>query len=161
MYKRQINYKGFSILKVSNPWPEANKIYTYILKEKNGIVPDSLKNNHTINVPIKNIVVTSTTHIPSLEMLGEENSLIGFPNLNYISSQKVRTLIDDKKIKELGTNQSLNTEVLIDLQPEVIIGYGLDNSNPTLDNLEKNGLKVLLNGDWNEQTPLGLSLIHI
>lgn len=150
-----INYKGFSILKVSNPWPEANKIYTYILKEKNGIVPDSLKNNLTINVPIKNIVVTSTTHIPSLEMLGEENSLIGFPNLNYISSQKVRALIDAKKVKELGTNQSLNTEVLIDLQPEVIIGYGLDNSNPTLDNLEKNGLKVLLNGDWNEQTPLG------
>lgn len=150
-----INYKGFSILKVSNPWPEANKIYTYILKEKNGIVPDSLKKNLTINVPIKNIVVTSTTHIPSLEMLGEENSLIGFPNLNYISSQKVRALIDAKKVKELGTNQSLNTEVLIDLQPEVIIGYGLDNSNPTLDNLEKNGLKVLLNGDWNEQTPLG------
>lgn len=150
-----INYKGFSIVKVSNPWPEANKIYTYILKEKNGIVPDSLKNNLTINVPIKNIVVTSTTHIPSLEMLGEENSLIGFPNLKYISSQKVRALIDAKKVKELGTNQSLNTEVLIDLQPEVIIGYGLDNSNPTLDNLEKNGLKVLLNGDWNEQTPLG------
>ncbi|WP_298306566.1 ABC transporter substrate-binding protein [Flavobacterium sp.] len=150
-----INYEGFSIVKVSNPWPEANKIYTYILKEKNGIVPDSLKNNLTINVPIKNIVVTSTTHIPSLEMLGEENSLIGFPNLKYISSQKVRALIDAKKIKELGTNQSLNTEVLIDLQPEVIIGYGLDNSNPTLDNLEKNGLKVLLNGDWNEQTPLG------
>jgi iron complex transport system substrate-binding protein len=150
-----INYDGFSIVKVSNPWPEANKTYTYILKERNGIVPDSLKNNLTINVPIKNIVVTSTTHIPSLEMLGEEKSLLGFPNLNYISSEKVRALIDAKKIKELGTNQSLNTEVLIDLQPEVIIGYGLDNSNPTLDNLEKNGLKVLLNGDWNEQTPLG------
>jgi iron complex transport system substrate-binding protein len=88
-------------------------------------------------------------------MLGVEKTLIGFPNLKYISSQKVRALIDAKKIKELGTNQSLNTEVLIDLQPEVIIGYGLDNSNPTLDNLEKNGLKVLLNGDWNEQTPLG------
>ncbi len=150
-----INYDGFSIVKVSNPWPEANKTYTYILKERNGIVPDSLKNNLTINVPIKNIVVTSTTHIPSLEMLGEEKSLLGFPNLNYISSEKVRALIDAKKIKELGTNQSLNTEVLIDLQPEVIIGYGLDNSNPTLDNFEKNGLKVLLNGDWNEQTPLG------
>jgi iron complex transport system substrate-binding protein len=55
----------------------------------------------------------------------------------------------------LGNNQSLNTEVLIDLQPDVIIGYGLDDNNPTLDNLEKSGLKVMLNGDWNEQTPLG------
>ena len=150
-----VNYDGFSVVKVTNPWPKANKSYSYILKEKNGIIPDSLKNNTTINIPIKNIVVTSTTHIPSLEMLGVENTLVGFPNLNYISSEKVRALIDSKKIKELGSNQTLNTEVIIDLQPEVIIGYGLDNSNPTLDNLEKNGLKVLLNGDWNEQTPLG------
>jgi iron complex transport system substrate-binding protein len=149
------NYEGYSIVIVKNPWPKATKSYKYILKKKNGIVPDSLKNNIVVNVPIQSIVVTSTTHIPSLEMLNKEKTLIGFPNLDYISSEKVRTLIDAKKVKELGTNQSLNTEVLIDLQPNVIIGYGLDNNNPTLDNLEKSGLKVLLNGDWNEQTPLG------
>lgn len=149
------NYDGYSVVTVSNPWPKANKTYTYILKEKKGTVPDSLKNNPIISVPIQKIVVTSTTHIPSLEMLGVEKSLIGFPNLDYISSEKVRTLIDNKKVKELGSNQSLNTEVLIDLQPDVIIGYGIDNNNPTLDNLEKNGLKIVLNGDWNEQSPLG------
>lgn len=150
-----VNYDGYSILTVKNPWPKATKTYRYILKEKNGIVPDSLKKNPIIAVPIKTIVVTSTTHIPSLEMLGEEKSLVAFPNLNYISSEKVRALIDGKKIKEIGNNQSLNTEVLIDLQPNVIIGYGIDNNNPTLDNLQKSGLKVMLNGDWNEETPLG------
>ncbi len=150
-----LNNNGFSVVTVSNPWPKADKSYTYILKEKNGIIPDSLKQFLTISVPVKTIVVTSTTHIPSLEMLGVENTLVGFPNLNYISSEKVRALIDAKKVKELGSNQALNTEVLIDLQPQIIIGYGLDNNNPTLDNLQKNGLKVLLNGDWNEQTPLG------
>lgn len=149
------NYQGFSIVKVTNPWPKANKEYTYILKEKDGIVPDSLRQFTTIQVPLQSIVVTSTTHIPSLEMLGVENSLLGFPNLNYISSEKVRNRIEQGKIKELGNNQSLNTEKLIDLQPELIIGYGLDNSNPTLDNLQKSGLKVLLNGDWNEPTLLG------
>ena len=150
-----LNHEGYSVITVSNPWPKANKSYTYILKEKNGIVPDSLKQFPVILVPIKTIVVTSTTHIPSLEMLGVEKTLVGFPNLNYISSEKVRSLIDAKKVKELGANQALNTEVLIELQPDVIIGYGLDNNNPTLDNLQKNGLKVLLNGDWNEQSPLG------
>lgn len=149
------NYANYSIITVKNPWPKASKTYQYILKKKNGIIPDSLKNNIVINIPIQSIVVTSTTHIPSLEMLNEEKTLVGFPNLAYVSSEKVRALIDAKKIKELGNNQSLNTEVLIDLQPNVIIGYGLDNNNPTLDNLEKSGLKVLLNGDWNEQTPLG------
>lgn len=148
-------YEGFSVVKVSNPWPKANKNYTYILKEKNGIVPDSLKEFTTINIPIESIVVTSTTHIPSLEMLGVENSLIGFPHLDYISSEKVRSRIDAGKIKELGTNHDMNTEIVIDIAPSVIIGYGIDNNNPILDNLQKSGLKVMLNGDWNEETPLG------
>jgi iron complex transport system substrate-binding protein len=149
------NHKGFSIMTVKNPWPKATKTYTYILQKKNGIIPDSLKQNTVIQVPVKSIVVTSTTHLPSLEMLEEEKTLVGFPNLNYVSSDKIRALIDAKKILEVGNNQSLNTEVLLDLQPEIIVGYGIDNNNPTLDNLQKSGLKVLLNGDWNEETPLG------
>lgn len=148
-------YNGFSVVKVVNPWPNATKKYTYILKEKNGIVPDSLQNFQTISVPIKSIIVTSTTHIPSLEMLEVEKTLVGFPNLDYISSEKVRTLIESGKVKELGQNQDLNTEVIIDLNPDLFIGYGIDNKNPTLENLEKSGLKIMLNGDWNEQTPLG------
>ncbi|MGL2967370.1 ABC transporter substrate-binding protein [Flavobacterium sp. XGLA_31] len=150
-----VHYEGYSVVTVKNPWPKATKTYTYILKEKNGIVPDSLKQNLTIPVPIQSIVVTSTTHIPSLEMLRVTQTLVGFPHLDYISSEKVRARIEAGKVKELGMNQSLNTEVLLDLQPDVIIGYGIDNNNPTLDNLQKSGLKVMLNGDWNEETPLG------
>ncbi len=149
------NYEGYTIVTVQNPWPKASKTYTYVLKEKNGIVPDSLQQNTIIAIPVKNIVVTSTTHIPSLEMLEEENSLVGFPHLDYISSEKVRTRIEKGKIKELGSNKDLNTEVVLNLQPDVIIGYGIDNNNPTLENLQKSGLKVMLNGDWNEETPLG------
>ena len=149
------NYEGYSIVTVKNPWPKSTKSYRYILKEKNAIVPDSLQKNPIITVPIKSIVVTSTTHIPSLEMLQKEKSLVAFPNLDYISSEKIRALINAGKVKELGNNQSLNIEVLIDLQPDVIIGYGIDNNNPGLDNLQKSGLKVMLNGDWNEETALG------
>jgi iron complex transport system substrate-binding protein len=149
------NYDGYSVVIVKNPWPKATKTYTYILKEKKGIVPDSLKQNLIIPVPIKTIVVTSTTHIPSLELLDEVNTLIGFPHCDYISSEKVRARIDTGNIKELGNNQDLNTEFLLDMQPNVIIGYGIDNKNPTLDNLQKSGLKVMLNGDWNEENALG------
>ena len=146
---------GFSIVKITNPWPEAKEGFTYILQEKNGIVPDSLKQFPTISIPIQSIVVTSTTHIPALELLGVENTLVGFPDTAYISSVKTRRLIDAGKVREVGVNENLNTEVLIDMKPDVIVGFGLNNSNPTLDNLQKSGLKVMLNGDWTEQSPLG------
>ena len=149
------NYDGYSVVKVKNPWPKATQTYMYILEENKGSVPDSLKQNLIIAVPIETIVVTSTTHIPSLEMLDKVNTLMGFPHCDYISSEKVRERIDAGNVKELGNNQDLNTEVILDLQPNVIIGYGIDNKNPTLDNLQKSGLKVMLNGDWNEETALG------
>jgi iron complex transport system substrate-binding protein len=148
-------YAGFTILKVSNPWPNANKTYTYVMRKKRFKIPDSLAQNIIIDIPIKSIVVTSTTHLPSLEMLGVEKTLVGFPNLDYISSEKIRARIDAKKITELGNNQDLNIEKTIELSPAVFIGYGIDNSNKTLDNLAKSGQKILINGDWNEETPLG------
>jgi len=148
-------YDGFSVLKIKNPWPNAAKEYTYILKEKNGTVPDSLRENPVIAIPLQTIVVTSTTHIPSLEMLGVENTMIGFPTTDYISSEKVRHRIDAGKIRDVGTEQSMNTELLIDLQPSAIIAHGINNSNTTFDNLQKSGLNIIYNGDWNEATPLG------
>ncbi|MEC5166197.1 iron complex transport system substrate-binding protein [Flavobacterium sp. PL11] len=151
IYKHQ----GFSIVKVTQPWPSATTDFTYILKEKNTIIPDSLKQFTIIPIPLQSVVVTSTTHIPALEMLGVENTLLGFPNTNYISSEKTRKLIDSGKIREVGTNETLNTEVLIDMSPDLIVSFGLTNSNPTIDNLQKSGLKVIYNGDWTEQSPLG------
>ncbi len=149
------HYQGYSILKITRPWPDAKTPFTYILQEKNSSIPDSLQHYTRISVPIQSIVVTSTTHIPALELLGVENTLIGFPNTDFISSAKTRKRIDTGQVKEVGTNETLNTEILIDMAPEVIVSFGLNNSNPTLDNLQKSGLKVLLNGDWNEQSPLG------
>lgn len=151
------NYSGYSVVKVKNPWPNAENGFTYILKEKNGIIPDSLQKYTTISVPVKSIIVTSTTHIPSLEMLGVENTLVGFPHTDFISSEKTRALIDAGKVKNLGQNESINTEVAIDLSPEVIVGFSIDSNNKTFNNLEKAGMKVLYNGDWTEQTPLGKS----
>lgn len=149
------NYTGFSILTVKNPWPNANKSFKYILQKKNGTIPDSLRQNTIIPIPVKSIVVTSTTHIPSLELLDEEKTLLGFPHLEYICSEKIKEQIKTGKLKELGSYRQLNTEVLLEMHPDIIVGHGIDNNNPALDNLQKSGLKVMFNGDWNEETPLG------
>ncbi|TRX39241.1 ABC transporter substrate-binding protein [Flavobacterium restrictum] len=148
-------HNQYSVLKVTQPWPNATTTFTYVLKEKGSVIPEEYASFPQITIPIKSIVITSTTHVPPLELLGVENTIIGFPNTDYISSSKTRSRIDQGKIREVGSNETLNTEVLLDMQPDVIVSFGLNATNPTLDLLQKNGLKVLLNGDWNEQSPLG------
>lgn len=148
-------YDKYTVVKVTQPWPDAKEGFTYIMQQKGAVVPDSLIKYTAISVPIKSVVVTSTTHIPSLEALGTENTLVGFPGIDYISSVKTRALINSGNVKEAGANESLNTEVLLDLAPQAVVAFGINSTNKTLAALEQSGLKVIYNGDWTEQSPLG------
>lgn len=148
-------YENYSVVTVKNPYPGANQSFTYVLKKYNANIPDSLKTKTIIPVPIQSIVATSTTYLASLEMLHQENTLVGFPNLNLISSENIRFNIDQGKVAELGNNQSLNFEKTLELNPSVIVMGIEGNNNATLTKFNRGGLPVMINGDWNEQTPLG------
>ncbi len=149
-------HKGYKSLSVNSPYPKAIKPIRYILIEDKSIVAYSDFHEATlIEIPIKKIVVTSTTHIPMLELLNEENSLVGFPNTKYISSPKTRELITKGVIQELGKEESINTELLLNLQPDLVVGFSMNSNNKMFNNIEKAGIPVLLNGDWLEKTPLG------
>ena len=149
------DFGKYRIITVKDPWPNAERSFKYLLAEENAEIPKGLEYDQKIKVPVEKIVVTSTTHIPSLETLGEEKTLVGFPGLDYISSEKTRKLIADGKIKELGKNEALNTEGLLSLQPDVIIAFSIDGSNKSLSTVQKSGIPVVFNSDWTENSPLG------
>jgi len=160
--KSTIKYaKGFDIvfvnglkkLMLKTGYQNATTIFEYLILNKTA--KKASLNNQTIQVPIKEIVVTSTTHIPMVELLNEESSIVGFPHTTYISSEKTRTLIDAGKIKEIGKESSLNTEILLDLQPELVVGYSITSADKSLTTVQKSGISVIYNGDWLEETPLG------
>ncbi|GHC52772.1 ABC transporter substrate-binding protein [Ulvibacter litoralis] len=155
--------KGFKIntfdtyktITLTNPWPGAEKEFTYALISENTKLPTSETFDAVVQIPVKKIVVTSTTHIPSLEMLGTSEALVGFPNLNYISSEATRKRIDAGLVTEIGKNEDLNTETLIDLSPDLVVGFAIDGNNSTFSTLQKTGIPVMYNGDWTETSPLG------
>ena len=144
---------GFKKLIIKTGYQNATTIFEYLIL--NTTTKKATLNNQTIQVPIKEIVVTSTTHIPMLELLNEESSIVGFPHTTYISSEKTRALIDTGKIKEIGKESALNTEILLDLQPELVVGYSITSADKSLTTVQKAGISVIYNGDWLEETPLG------
>lgn len=151
-----INYfNNYKTIQLTNPWPGSDEVFTYALIEKGKSLPDTSSFDAVIEIPVEKIVVTSTTHIPSLEMLGETDALVGFPNLDFISSEKTRERIEKGAVKELGKNEDLNTEILIDLAPDLVVGFAVDGNNSTLSTVKKTGIPVVYNSDWTETTPLG------
>jgi len=150
-----IKYDGYSLIEVKTPWTDAEEPFRYILKKKGSTLPENLKYDQIVEIPVEKTVVTSTTHIPAIEALNKENTITGFPGLNYISSDKTRKLIDKGEISELGQNENINTEVLIELAPDVVVGFAINASNKSFETIQKTGIPVIYNGDWTEQTPLG------
>ena len=162
-YSTSINYAkgfdiayrdGYKVITVKNIWPGSEKEFRYALIKKGHLLEMPESFDEIITIPINEIVVTSTTHIPSLEMLEVDTTLVGFPSLDYISSQKTRKRINQGFIKELGKNEDLNTESLLDLNPDVIVGFAIDNHDKTLKTIKKTGIPLVYNGDWTESSPL-------
>lgn len=149
---------GFTVITVNSPWPGADKSFTYALipKEKMAeILIDSSLFDAVIPVPVENLVVTSTTHIPALEALEVGDRLSGFPGTDYISSEYTRARVSAGEVINLGNNEMMNTEMTLRLKPEVVVGFSISSENKTYETLKRSGIPVVYNGDWTEQTPLG------
>jgi iron complex transport system substrate-binding protein len=144
-----------SLITVKNAWPGSEYTFNYAVIKKGSSVSDPQNYDAIVESPIESIVVTSTTHIPSLDMLGVSTSLVGFPNLDYISSEMIRKRIDEGMVRELGSNETMNTEVLIELNPDIVVGFAVEGANSTLSTIKKTGIPVLYNADWTEISPLG------
>ncbi len=144
-------------IEITKAWPEAEKNYTYLVLTKEQAAKTTFNKEDydgVIITPITKTVVTSTTHIPALELLSVEQTLVGFPGTDYVSSKKTRKLIDDGKVRELGKNEGINTEVLLELNPDVVVGFGVDGVNKTFETIKKAGIPVIYNGDWVESSAL-------
>lgn len=151
------NFENYAVLEIKNPWPKSEKSFRYALIPRemaSKVTLDAHDFDAILLTPIKSIVVTSTTHIPALELLNVEASLVGFPGTEYISSITTRQRIDKELVRELGKNEGINTEVLLELNPDVMIGFGIDGNNKTFETVQKSGIPIIYNGDWVEASAL-------
>ncbi|WGH76305.1 ABC transporter substrate-binding protein [Tenacibaculum tangerinum] len=140
---------GLKKLIIKRAYQGTNEHFSYILSHTTNLSKQEIK------VPVEKIVVTSTTHIPMLELLNAENTIVGFPHTQYISSQRTRNRIKEGQIVELGMEQDINMETLLDIRPELVVGFALHPNTKLYQNIKKTGIPVIFNGDWLEETPLG------
>ncbi|MDG1573491.1 ABC transporter substrate-binding protein [Robiginitalea sp. M366] len=149
---------GWVLLTVNEPWPGAGRAYHYAL------VPDSVSRatlpgadtlDGVIPTPVRRIVLTSTTHIPALETLEAASTLVGFPGLDYISSPQTLDRIARGEVAELGANEQLNTERVLETGPDLVVGFGVSDAPRAYRGIQQAGIPVIFNGDWTEQSPLG------
>ncbi|MFC3415554.1 ABC transporter substrate-binding protein [Algoriphagus hitonicola] len=144
----------FWVVSVTQPWTGADQTFRYLILEEDS-QQESQGYDAVIQLPVKEVVLTSTTQIPHLDLLGETAKLKGFPNLDLISSGKVWDLIEQNQVIDLGSGPSANIEMLLDMEPDWVMISTLGEDLKNLEVLNRSGIPAVINGEYVEQHPLG------
>ncbi|MCF2520604.1 ABC transporter substrate-binding protein [Dyadobacter sp. CY351] len=146
------NYKIVSIL---SPFETATDTSKYILLEKGAPRPKGFENAQVINIPVTSIVATSSMHAALLEFLDSENIITGLSNPQYIYSPKIQSRIEAGKVANIGRDQGLNNEKLVEMHPDVLMAMGGPGAKvDQYSILTQAGIPILINSEWIEKTPL-------
>ncbi|MCK9640462.1 MAG: ABC transporter substrate-binding protein [Prolixibacteraceae bacterium] len=161
---RNFEASGFTIqqkvlwqkLTVTNPWQKStDNIFEYFLLKRGENIPSDLKDKQVIFTPAKRVICLSTTHIGYLDALGELGSIIGLSGTNYVSNPEVKRGVSENRIREVGYEQGLNYEMILQLKPDVVFAFGVGAEiNTQLNKLRDLGIPVVLVGEYLEQSPL-------
>lgn len=154
--------KGFTIsqgsdfweIEVVQPWTGSDRKFRYLILQPDATRPAG-DFDAVVQLPIQEAILTSTTQIPHLDMLGEMDKLIGFPQVDLISSLRAWEQIQAGKVQDLGSGPSANPEMILELAPDLVLISTLGEDLRYLEVLSQAKIPALINGEYVEQHPLG------
>lgn len=147
--KRQKDYTLLTVI------PFEGSELKYALYPKESSLPKLPDNCQPIAVPIESTALYGTTYAHLFELISCQSVIKGFAGTSYLYSQSLRQAVTAGNIIELGAGNQPNVELLNQLKPDIIMMYAGANDADKLSLLQRTGLKVLINADFMESTPLG------
>lgn len=148
-------FNNYKVVTVTAPWRDAapDDAVRYVLVQCGTPAPEGFDSAQVIEVPVQTFVSMSTTYLPYVEIYGLADQLVGVDVLAAVSTPAVLAIAD--RLTEVSPNYELNLEVALELDPQMIMFYGFGFDTDSYLQLQANGLTVVLNGEFAEDTPLG------
>jgi iron complex transport system substrate-binding protein len=150
------NFGEYKLIHVYNPWQNLEgKSITYLLYPSGASKPQSVSYDVAVPVPVHRVICTSTTHVAMIGALEETESIAGISGKQYISDSIVRSRIERGEIPDIGYEQSMNYEMILNIKPDVIFMYGVTGDvTAIISRFESLGIPVVLNAEYLENSPL-------
>lgn len=148
--------EGKFLVELMNPWSQnAAPLVQYYLVPKTESVPTNLNPNfRVIRTPVANIATMSASHIGFLARLGLEDKIIAHSEFKYIYNSPLNKAIEAGKITEIGSDQGVNVESILELSPAILMATVYEKISPKFKLIEKAGIPIAYNIEWMETSPL-------
>lgn len=151
-----VSYHGsYQVLQVRQSY-QGGPTETYVLYQCGTPAPadaGDLAGATRIEVPIRSVFSGSTTHLPLLADLDRMDLLTGVSDAAAATNPTARQRVQDGQAIEYAPNRSVDTERVIAADPDILMTGGTD--DPAYAVLRGNGVPVVANAEWLEETPLG------
>ncbi|MFW5748488.1 MAG: ABC transporter substrate-binding protein [Chloroflexota bacterium] len=159
-YAENFSVEYFNHYKVVEmlPWPGAEEPLTYVLVQCGTPTPEGFEDVPAFEVPVDRFVGMSTSILPHLDAQGLLDRLVGIDTALYTSNETVISLVATDEVAEIGgggSGQEINFEILLDLEPDLVMAQQFFAGGTTLSELEVGGVPAVLNADYADTTPLG------
>ncbi|NDJ54976.1 MAG: ABC transporter substrate-binding protein [Chloroflexi bacterium] len=150
-------FNHYKVVTVTDAF-DAAEPFTYVLVQCGTPAPEAggfPDDTQFIEVPAGDIIAMSTTQLPHLTDLRLLDNLVGLDSFLFVNSPEVRDLIDAGELVEIGSGADVNVEVVLDVEPDIVMAFGFDPSTDAHPVLIEAGIFTALDASWREATPLG------
>jgi iron complex transport system substrate-binding protein len=152
---------GFQVLTIHNPWNPSDRASQWLLVDSTKIcpectIPDSLLWLPRINIPLRRVIVLSSTHLALLAELNLLDRVVGVARMDLIRSQSIRSKLDTVNLPQTGYGPELQVETVVQLTPDAVFTFGVgDERFDDYPKLNAARVQTLVLSEWTENSPLG------
>ncbi len=147
-------HDNYKVVTVPEAWAGADRAYTYVLYQRGTPPPDGFDDATLIAVPVERVISMSTSYLAQLDLLGVVDTLVGVDSVAYASTPSVVARAEAGEIIEVGYGPDVNVEQVIELDPSIVLTYGLGNEWDSHPKLLEAGVTTVLSAEAREADPL-------
>ena len=142
-----------TLIVVKNPWQGADDVEQMLLIDRDGTFNTSGTDIQRIDHDAKRIICMSSSYVAMLSTIGKQEAIAGVSGINFISDKYVAANSD--KIGDVGYDNNINYEMVVALNPDLVLLYGVMGASGMESKLRELGIPYLYLGEYVESSPLG------
>ena len=142
-----------TIMQIENPWQGAERVAHQLFIARGGEQVPAGFEGEVIEGDAERIICMSSSHVAIFDAIGEVERVVGVSGMNYITNDYVRSNRDI--IGDVGQDSDANFELIVALDPDIILLYGITGASSIEGKLRELGIPYAYIGEYLEEDPLG------
>lgn len=142
-----------TLITVSNPWQGADGVTTQLFIARDGEAAPEGFTGQVLQGDADRVITMSSTHVAMLDAVGAVGRVVGVSGIDYISNPDIQARRD--RVGDVGYEGNINYELLLSLDPDLVLFYGVNGASPMEGKLTELGIPYMYVGDYLEESPLG------